>query len=139
MFIRTSRKRLSIVCLTQAWLTVFSVFFLQKVHICRPNLASLLGALSRACINLFCLNSVKCSFCPLGANSENTCEIAHIKTFVLLPIVRMQIRTFCKKKEVKTVRQIILSTFIHAFLIILLCHEDIAEYLKPWISPRCLL
>ena len=50
----------TIVCLTQAWLTVFSSFLLQKLSVCYPILSNLLGVTS-LCIYLHAtLNSVKC-------------------------------------------------------------------------------
>ena len=40
-----------IVWSTQAWLTVFSSFLLQKVCVRHPNLANILGSISHVCIN----------------------------------------------------------------------------------------
>ena len=45
----------------------FATFFWPNVQVFNPNLANMLGALLRVCINIFsCLNSAKCWFCSLG-------------------------------------------------------------------------
>ena len=49
----------------------FATFLWQNVRVFHPNLANMLGALLRICVNIFfCLNSAKCWFCSLGGKSD---------------------------------------------------------------------
>ena len=61
------------------WLTAFSSFFPQKVRLCHPNLANLLGPLPRVCIHIFFVSNLQ----NLILLMRSHCKICQLPTITI--------------------------------------------------------
>ena len=88
------------------WLTAFSSFPPQEVRFCLPNLACLLGALPRVCINILFVSTPQNVY--FAHMVETKSMFIHTRGSAPKRSAKFgrQKRTFCGKKEEKAVSQI---------------------------------